>query len=254
MGSRRGADQGRPGQAGPGARPSVSFWAQFIGGGLGERRHSRGPAGQGRGERCCAAASGPGREGGEACRGPEGASPDPATQELLRGARAGGHRGPRGLGSRVRPGAGGGDGGGRGGSIRVQGHQALLGPERGPWGRLGAQSGKGRGRKGRGARGFFLTGMGGGGSCAKRADEELSAEESGGLPGERKTWTIPDGQESWELGAAEFRLWRESACLGPFKHFKVETKQTSALCLRSRHLLYFLLSLKLVFGHSWDRN
>lgn len=75
-----------------------------------------------------------------------------------------------------------------------------------------------------------------------RADEELSAEgRVEGLPGGRKTWTIPDGQEGRELGAAEFTLWRESACLGPFKHFKVETRQTSALCRRSRHLLYFLL-------------
>lgn len=89
----------------------------------------------------------------------------------------------------------------------------------------------------------------------KRADEELSGEgRIEGLPGERKTWNIPDGQEGWSFGATEFILSREGACLGPFKDFKVDTRQTSALCLCSRHLLYFLLWLKLVIGHSWDRN
>lgn len=129
-----------------------------------ERRHSRGSAGQGRGERCCAAAAGPSREGGEACRGHEGASPDPAKRESLRGERAGGNRGPRGLGSRVRPGAGGGDGGGRGGSIRFQGHQVLTrlrGRGEGLGGGWVPSWGKGGGRKVRDTRGFFfLTGMG----------------------------------------------------------------------------------------------
>lgn len=43
----------------------------------------------------------------------------------FRGRGAGVNRGPRGLGSRGRPGSGGESGGGRGGSIRFQGHQAL---------------------------------------------------------------------------------------------------------------------------------
>lgn len=46
------------------------------------------------------------------------------------------------------------------------------------------------------------------------------------LPGERKRWSkIPGGLEGWCFGATEFIVWRERACLGPFKHFKVDTSK-----------------------------
>lgn len=74
-------------------------------------------------------------------------------------------------------------------------------------------------------------GRGGGGGCwVRRAGGEFSGEgRVEGQPGERKTWSIPPEREGWWFGAAAFILWRESACLGPFKHFKVDARQTSAL-------------------------
>lgn len=161
--SRRGADQAERGWE---PDPLFPCGIGLLAASRGERRHSRRSARQGRGERCCAAAAGPSREGGEACRGHEGASPDPTKQESLRGERAGGNRGPRGLCSRGRPGAGGRDGGGRGGSIRFQGHQALLrlrGPARGPRGRVGARPGGRRREASEGSACILLVGCDGGG-------------------------------------------------------------------------------------------
>lgn len=135
LGSRGGAGQDRPGRAGPGARP-------FVPSGLGWLAAGRGESGAtpdvrlGKGAGCVARPPpGPIGRRGEACRGHEAASsPGRTEQESLQGERAGGNRGPRGLGSRVRPGAGEQGGGGRGGSVHFQGHQVLLGPRgRGPW-------------------------------------------------------------------------------------------------------------------------
>lgn len=78
----------------------------------------------------------------------------------------------------------------------------------------------------------------------RRAGRVLGEGRVEGLQGERRTWSTAGGLEGWCLGAAACVVWRESLCLSPFKHFKVDSRQTSALCLRSRHLLYFLLWLK----------
>lgn len=96
---------------------------------------------------CGAAAARPNREGGEACVATR-APPPGAEPESLRGEQAGGSRAPRGLGSRVRSGAGETGGEGAAGVFASKGSSYFYGiaiAERSLGGRLGAPQGERQG-------------------------------------------------------------------------------------------------------------